>query len=108
LGYSVPFPVAMDMISNKSGNVSEQQIGALIDQHVSGFTNKSASEQQQIHQQAQAFLESRLFTPETFNLYQLKGTPSHLVIDKKGLLQASEFGQFPGLEALINQLLQTE
>jgi hypothetical protein len=50
-------------------------------------------------------MQSRLSTAETFKLYNLQGTPSHIVINKKGHLKACEFGYFADLEWLISSLL---
>ena len=51
-------------------------------------------------------LQTSPYTPKTFNLYALQGTPSHIVIDKKGNLRARELGHFADLEWLLNILLQ--
>jgi thiol-disulfide isomerase/thioredoxin len=44
--------------------------------------------------------------PETFEEYQLRGTPSAIIIDKKGILRQITFGQSGNLERLIQNLLK--
>lgn len=44
--------------------------------------------------------------PETFEEYDLHGTPSAIVIDKRGILRQITFGQSGNLERLILNLLK--
>jgi hypothetical protein len=45
-------------------------------------------------------------TPETFTAYRLSGTPSKILIDKKGILRKTIFGQDERLEGLVLNLLK--
>lgn len=106
LAYHIPFPVAMDKINKQQKEITDDEISNLINQHIPDFINRSNDQKTQIQQQALNYLQSCLYTPETFNLYNLQGTPSHIIVDKKGYLRACEFGHFSGLEWLLTTLLQ--
>ena len=106
LAYHIPFPVAMDKIRKQQQKITNGEISTLINQHIPDFLNRSNDQKTQIQQQALNYLQSRLYTAETFNLYNLQGTPSHIIVDKKGYLRACEFGHFSDLEWLLTTLLQ--
>ena len=106
LPYHIPFPVAMDKMSRQKEEITDDEITQLINQHIPDFSHHNHDEQKQIQQKALDYLQSSLYTPETFTLYALRGTPSHIVVDKKGDLSACEFGYFSELEWIISNLLQ--
>lgn len=106
LPYHIPFPVAMDHISKQKNEITEKNITSFIRQHVPNFTDQNEHDKKQIQQQVVDYLDAHLYTAETFTSYALRGTPSYIVIDKKGVLRASEFGSFSDLEWLLNILLQ--
>lgn len=43
---------------------------------------------------------------ETFECFELKGTPSYILVDKHGVLRDCTFGAYPELESRILKLLQ--
>ncbi len=105
LPYHLPFPVAMDKINKQPGQILDSDIEEFSQQHIADFSKRPKSEKMQIRAQVLKLFQAKLYKAETFNLYRLQGTPSHLVIDKKGILIASEFGHFSELEWLISNLL---
>ncbi len=105
LPYHLPFPVAMDKISKQEGEIRDSDIEEFSQQHIADFSKRSESEKMQIRAQVFKLFQARLYKAATFNLYRLQGTPSQLVIDKKGVLKASEFGHYSELEWLISNLL---
>ena len=106
LAYHIPFPVAMDRISKQQKEITDSEISTFINQHIPDFLSHTNDQKTQIQQQALNYLQSRLYVAETFNLYNLQGTPSHIIVDKKGYLRACEFGHSPDLEWIITTLLQ--
>lgn len=106
LPYHIPFPVAMDSISKLQKEITEDEITQFVEQYVRDFSRQENYQQEQIRQQALNYLQSHLYQAETFQRYNLQGTPSHIIVDKKGILRASEFGHFTELEWSINILLQ--
>lgn len=105
LPYHLTFPIAMDLITKKGGGFSQDEITAFINQNVADYSQQNEQQQRQTQQQVITYLQSRLYTAETFALYALQGTPSHIIIDREGILKACEFGHFSDLEWLITSLL---
>jgi len=105
LPYHIPFSVAIDKINKLADGASENDVSRFIKQYVPDFIQRKEAEKIQIKANAKNYLNAQLYTAETFTLYQLQGTPSHIVIDKKGILKASEFGNFTDIEWLITNLL---
>ncbi len=104
LAYHIPFAVAMDTIKQQRECTTEE-VNRFIDQYVTDFHERKEAEQLYIKSQVIDYLNARLHSAETFKLYNLQGTPSHIIIDKKGILKACEFGHFTELEWLISGLL---
>jgi len=102
LTYHIPFPVAMDRLVEHVQEVTQQAVDQFIAAHFPQFDRQNTG----IRQRIQFYLQSRRYTAETFDRFHLQGTPSHIVIDKKGCLRACEFGAFPELENLLQKLLQ--
>jgi hypothetical protein len=51
------------------------------------------------------YLDSRSYTPATFELYGLKGTPSTIYVDKKGNLFDTKFGSQGTMKYTVDKLL---
>lgn len=108
LPFRIPFPVAMDHLQKQQEEITDTEIINFIRERVPNYEHHPASYQQQIWQQVQQYFKSLIFRPETFELYDLKGTPSHILVDKQGLLVESAFGAYPDLEARIVELLRKD
>ena len=52
------------------------------------------------------YFESKEFSATTFEEYGLKGTPSSILIDKKGKLRNVTFGSNNSLSILVETLLR--
>ena len=107
LPYGIPFSVAMDKLVKNEIEVNEKEINKLILSQIPDFHhgNLSDDRKQTIYQQAEAYLNTKTFNPLTFEMYSLQGTPSSILIDKKGILKQVSFGAVNGLETGIQQLL---
>jgi hypothetical protein len=95
----------MDRLQQRENPVDEAEISALINEQAPNFRQLSQSQQQQMWQQASAYLNAQAFRAETFKLFNLRGTPSHILIDKQGVLVSCTFGNTPDLEQRIIALL---
>ena len=49
-----------------------------------------------------------MYHAQTFELFDLKGTPSHILVDKQGLLRDCVFGTHPDLEERVRELLREQ
>ena len=53
---------------------------------------KSEEYRKSVYNQVQQYLRQKQFSAKTFEEYGLRGTPSAILIDKKGILQQTIFG----------------
>ncbi|MFA6162310.1 MAG: TlpA family protein disulfide reductase [Methylobacter sp.] len=106
LPYCIPFPLAMDRLNKRQADVTAAEIAAFIKDRVSGFDQQPEPYQQKIRQQVRDYFQSLDYHAETFERFDLKGTPSHILVDKKGMLRDCAFGAYPELEARVLGLLQ--
>lgn len=105
LPFRIPFPLAMDRLVKREQDVTDDEVLAFITEHLPDFDRRPAAVQDQIRQQVQHYLESLIFHAETFERFNLKGTPSQILVDKKGVLRACTFGADPDLGIRILELL---
>lgn len=105
LPYKIPFPVAMDSLVKETGVMSQGRIMDLIVKNVPDFESYDEPYKAEIIERAKQYLSSKQYVAETFEEYSLKGTPSSILIDKKGILCQTTFGQSEHLEDMIKKLL---
>ncbi len=106
LPYRIRFPLAMDKLIKRDAEVDSAQIDAFIAEHIPDFSKKDHAYQENISQQVRAYLQKLVYHAQTFELYNLKGTPSHILVDKLGILRGCAFGSQPNLETQVQLLLQ--
>lgn len=105
LPYKIPFPVAMDSLLKERGAISQRRIMDLIIKNVPDFEIYNELNKAEIIERAKQYLSSKQYVAETFEEYGLKGTPSSILIDKKGILRQTAFGQSEDLEDIVKKLL---
>jgi peroxiredoxin len=106
LTYRIPFPLAMDRLISQRGEVSDNLIIHFIQDHIPDFEQQSKAHQHHVRQQVLNYLQSLDCHAETFECFELKGTPSYILVDKQGVLRDCTFGVYPELESRILELLQ--
>ncbi len=106
LPYHIPFPLAMDRLNKRQHEVSNDMITNFINDRIPNFEQQPEADQQRIRQQVLNYFQSLDYHAETFERFELKGTPSHILVDKQGILRDCAFGAYPELEARILGLLQ--
>jgi peroxiredoxin len=106
LPYQIPFPLAMDKLVKRDAEVNEIEVTTFIEEHIPDFNQKDKVYQDNIIRQVQAYLQKLEYHAQTFEMYNLKGTPSHILVDKNGILRDCSFGTDPDLATHIQQLLQ--
>ena len=107
LPYSIPFSVAMDKLVKNKAVVNKEDINQFILSQIPDFFQGTLSEKekQSIFQQAESYLNTKKYNALTFESYQLQGTPSSILIDKKGILRQLSFAAVNKLEDDIQRLL---
>ncbi|WP_036252824.1 thiol-disulfide isomerase [Methylobacter sp. BBA5.1] len=106
LPYRIPFPLAMDRLNKREDIMTDDVILSFIRARVPDFDQQPDSYRQQIIKQAQRYFQSLSYRAETFERFDLKGTPSHILVDKRGILRDCAFGAYPELETRVLGLLQ--
>lgn len=105
LNYPIDFPVAMDRLTHQDFSDIENQVDAFIAQRSSDLERERALRQPHVRAQIKHYLQALEYRAETFESFQLQGTPSYILLDRVGLLVQSKFGAYPELEADILTLL---
>ncbi len=106
LPYSIPHPVAMDSLIKRSGDIQESQVLEFLEENVSGYQAYSEQDKLMLFERAKHYLGSKEFSALTFEEYKLKGTPSTILIDRKGLVRDIAFGADGGLKSKVDLLLK--
>lgn len=106
LPYSIPHSVAMDALIRTSGKVQEKHVLDFLEENVSGYQTYSKQDKLMLFERAKQYLGSKEYSALTFEEYKLKGTPSTILIDRKGLVRDISFGTDGGLQSKVNLLLK--
>jgi len=106
LPYKIPFPVGMDLLKKEEGPVSQEKINEIIEANVPGFDSYNEHQKLDIIERVKQYLKNKEYSAQTFEQYALRGTPSSILIDKKGILRDVAFGQNDFLEENIKKLLK--
>ena len=96
-----------DLVKNQSEPNSDD-ITKLILPQIPDFESKPKEYQDQIRAQVLEYLSSKEYSAETFERFALRGTPSTILVDRKGILQDVSFGQTDHIEPLIKKLLDDD
>jgi len=104
LPYEIPFPVAMDSLK-KEQNHSQTKIMNFIDTNVPNFSSYNENEKIIMIERVKAYFNTKQYMAETFEEYGLQGTPSAIIIDKKGTVRQITFGSNGFHEDTIKHLL---
>ena len=105
LQFKIPYPVAMDSLVKEGGEPSMEKMTAFINQQIPNFESQPDDYKTQIYARVKEYYKSKEFTAETFEMYSLQGTPSTILVDRKGILRDVSFGSTANLEAMVQKLL---
>lgn len=105
LPYKIPFPVGMDLLEKGNGVITQEKMNEIIEANVPGFDSYSQNQKAEIIERVKQYLKGKEYSAQTFEEYALRGTPSTILIDKKGILRDVSFGQSSFLEEDIKKLL---
>ena len=106
LSYSIPFPVANDLLIKEKHPLEDERVMKFIRSNVEDFDMYHPKDKDQITKRVREYLESRPYIAATFEEYGLKGTPSTIYIDKKGNLRETNFGSQGMMKYKVEKLLQ--
>ena len=105
LQFKIPYPVAMDSLVKEGGEPSMEKMTAFINQQIPNFESQPYDYKNKIYARVKEYYKSKEFTAETFEMYSLQGTPSTILVDRKGILRDISFGSTANLESMVQKLL---
>ena len=105
LQFKIPYPIAMDSLVKEGEEPSMEKMTAFINQQIPNFESQPDEYKNQIYARVKEYYKSKEFTAETFEMYSLQGTPSTILVDRKGILRDVSFGSTANLEAMVQKLL---
>lgn len=105
LPYKIPFPVAMDMLKKEAGDLTDSKVMDFIEANVPDFKSYGEKDRQVLVGRVKEYLKHKEYSAKTFEEYAMRGTPTSLVIDKKGNLRHNLFGATGYLETIVQELL---
>jgi len=108
LSYKIPFPLGMDNLSKTTGDISQEKIMEFIYPQIPEFDSQPEDYRNQIIQKVKNYMGSKEYSAETFEKFSLQGTPSIILVDRKGILRDVSFGQTGHVDAMIQKLLKED
>ena len=105
LQFKIPYPVAMDSLVKEGGEPSMEKMTAFINQQIPNFESQPDDYKNQIYARVKEYYKSKEYSAETFEMYSLQGTPSTILVDRKGILRDVSFGSTTNLESMVQKLL---
>jgi thiol-disulfide isomerase/thioredoxin len=106
LPYKIPFPVATDMLVKDSGPLTESKIMDFIEANIPNFRSYTEEDRQVVIERVKHYLKSKEYSAKTFEEYSLRGTPSTILVDRKGLLRGTYFGSNGFLQGAVEELIR--
>jgi thiol-disulfide isomerase/thioredoxin len=106
LPYKIPFPVATDMLVKDSGPLTQSKIMDFIEANIPNFRSYTGEDRQVVIERVNHYLKSKEYSAKTFEEYSLRGTPSTILVDRKGLLRGTYFGSNGFLQGAVEELIR--
>ncbi|MGQ0772265.1 MAG: TlpA family protein disulfide reductase [Nitrososphaerota archaeon] len=104
--YKIPFPLGMDVLTKETGKPSIEKMTDFIKSQLPDFDAQPEDYKKQIFARVESYFKSKEYSAETFEKFSLRGTPSTILVDRKGILRDVSFGQMGQLESIIQDLLK--
>ncbi len=105
LSFKIPFPLGMDNLMKTSGEISQEKIMEFIYPQVPEFDSQPEEYKNQIIEKVKGYMKSKEYSAETFEKFSLRGTPSTILVDRKGILRDVSFGQTGNMDGMIQKLI---
>ena len=106
LPYKIPFPIGMDVLRKDSDGLTDSKVMDFVEANVPEFRSYNEKERQILIQRVKHYLQSKEYSALTFEEYALRGTPSSILVDRKGKLRSTSFGSGGHLEGSVVELLE--
>ena len=106
LPYKIPFPVATDLLVKTSEPLTQSKIMDFIEANIPSFRSYPEEDRQEVIERVKHYLGSKEYSAKTFEEYTLRGTPSTIVVDRKGILRGAYFGSNGFLQGAVEELIR--
>ena len=106
--YKIPFPLGMDNLTKLNGEISQEKIMQFIYAQLPEFDSQPEAYRNQIIQRVKDYMKTKEYSAETFEKFALQGTPSTILVDRKGILRDVSFGQSGNIEGMIQKILSED
>lgn len=106
LPYKIPFPVGFDLLKKENGQMTDSKVMDFIEANIPDFRSYSEKEGQVLVERVKQYLRTKEYSAKTFEDYALRGTPSSILVDRKGILRSTFFGSNGFLEGAVQELLK--
>ena len=105
LQYKIPYPVAMDSLVKEGEEPSQEKMNTFINNQIPNFDSQPQEYRDKIYDRVKEYYKSKEFSADTFEMFSLQGTPSTILVDRKGILRDVSFGQNANLESMVKTLI---
>ena len=105
LNYKIPFPVGMDILRKNNPNFTDTHIINFIEKNIPSYDSYGEDDKKILFERVKYYLKNKKYSALTFDEYQLQGTPSAILVNRKGVLRNIFFGASNYIPGLINQLI---
>ena len=105
LNYKIPFPVAMDVLLKNTQDFNDNNVIDFIESNINNYNSYSEQDKKVLFERVKQYLKNKKYSALTFDEYKLQGTPSAILVDKKGNLRNVFFGANSNLHGLVKQLV---
>lgn len=105
LPYKISFPVAMDVLVKHSGPLTQSKVMDFIEANIPSFRSYAEKDREVLIERVKQYLKSKEYSAKTFDEYALRGTPSAILVDRKGVLRGTYFGSNGFLEGAVEELI---
>lgn len=106
LPYKIPFPVGFDLLKKENGQMTDSKVMGFIEANIPDFRSYSEKDKQVLVERVKQYLRTKEYSAKTFEDYALRGTPSSILVDRKGILRSTFFGSNGFLEGAVEELLK--
>jgi hypothetical protein len=98
----------MDSLKKESNVLTESAVMDFIESNVRDFSSFSESDKLVLITRVKQYLKTKQYSAETFEEYGLRGTPSSILIDKKGMVRQINFGANGSIDDMVKDLVKEQ
>jgi hypothetical protein len=95
----------MDLLKKNTQDFSDSNVIDFIESNIDNYNSYSEPDKKVLFERIKQYLKNKKYSALTFDEYKLKGTPSAILVDRRGNLRNVFFGANNYLNGLVNQLV---